>query len=827
MLKHKFLLFVGVLVIVLFGTWTADRFLKHRDHPGIITFLRQWATNYPKSFTVDPPLVRITIDAKDLAHLQAVVDQALERGVIMPEGDHYVDAEIAADGGHFRAKLRIKGKMTDHVSGRKWSFRVIAKKGGGFKGMRRFSLQHPGTRNYLREWFYHRLMRGEGMVTLRYGFCKVQLNGEDLGVYAYEEHFGQELLENNGRLPGPLLRFDPALFWEHRLNGIEGVHVDDAYGAYQAAALDAYGTSDLAADPADKAVYEQALALVDAFRRGRKAASEVFDVDRTARRLALLDLIGGHHSMDWSDVKFYFDPVAQRLEPVSYESFSAFPIRELAGAYQFEGKFREEDDLHRQLFNDPDIMAAYVHHLERYMRKEFLDSTFKAIADELDTAGAMLFGEFPYEPLDRSIYYANQRAIRALLSAPAPLHVHLQGIRNDTVSLLAIPTDALPVRIESIVLPHGRTGHLVGEPVVPCRSRGRLGAPFPLVSVFSGPVSMGDLQDAKLLCHFLGSGRSIAVPVSPFRSDSVLARTAPAQRAGDMEAFPFLEVDEAAHEVRVIPGAWRIEKDLIVPEGYRFRARPPLRLTLAQGAAIISRSPLEWVGTEAMPILVSADSLGSMGMHVIDAGRISVLEHVHFEGLRGTDGNQPLAGNVSFHRSPLHAVEVSFAGGGGTLLAVTLSNSALQDCSFIGGRDQLECAFSAVTIVGSWFSGAGDDAISITGGSAALNGTRVDHCSGSAIKASVHGRVQVDDCIIDAAGTGLNASEAGSIIMNGGTVQADRVAHSGKDRMRYGPSRVLMNAVQAEFKGRVERGAGSVLKVNGKEMGGSPVLKGT
>ena len=240
--------------------------------------------------------------------------------------------------GALRGKLRIKGKMTDHVEGKKWSFRVVAKKNGGFLGMKRFSLQHPGTRNYLCDWFFHQLMKGEGIIALRYGFCKVSLNDEDLGVYAYEEHFGPELLEHNGRLPGPIVRFDPGLFWLHRTQGLEGeAKVDDAYGAYQAANLDAFSTDDIAGDPRQKKLYEQAIALMDGFRRGRSKASEVFDVERTGKRLAMLDLVGGHHSMDWSDVKFYFEPVAQRLEPISYESFSAERIDQLAGAYQADG----------------------------------------------------------------------------------------------------------------------------------------------------------------------------------------------------------------------------------------------------------------------------------------------------------------------------------------------------------------------------------------------------------------------------------------------------------------------------------------------------------
>jgi len=45
-------------------------------------------------------------------------------------------------------------------------------------------------------------MAGEGIVALRYGFIQLRFNDKDLGVYAYEEHFGPELLEHNGRAEG-------------------------------------------------------------------------------------------------------------------------------------------------------------------------------------------------------------------------------------------------------------------------------------------------------------------------------------------------------------------------------------------------------------------------------------------------------------------------------------------------------------------------------------------------------------------------------------------------------------------------------------------------
>src|SRR5436190_12370360 len=214
--KKKWLTILVVLAgLLACGAWVADRALKKRDHPGLRVFLGQWARNYPASFAVEPEELSITVEPAELERLQKVVDAARARGVIIPEDNEYVSATVEGKDGTFKAKIRIKGKLTDHVQGSKWSLRVIAKKDGGFKGMQRFSLQHRGTRNYLCDWFYHRLSQGEGIIALRYGFIRLHFNDEDLGVYAYEEHFGPELLEHNGRLEGPLFRFDPSLFWQH------------------------------------------------------------------------------------------------------------------------------------------------------------------------------------------------------------------------------------------------------------------------------------------------------------------------------------------------------------------------------------------------------------------------------------------------------------------------------------------------------------------------------------------------------------------------------------------------------------------------------------
>ena len=820
------ILLITVAALLGAGAWAAHRALVHRGHPGLTTFLRQWAVNYPASFAVEPPVIAIEVDEAELARLENVVELARERGVIMPEGNDPVEARFTVDGRSFKGRVRIKGKLSDHVQGEKWSFRVLARKDGGFLGMKRFSLQHPGTRNYLYDWFYHRLMAGEGLIALRYGFCRVTFNGEDLGVYAYEEHFGEELAEHNERVAGPLLRFDPGLFWQHRLNSMQGLRLDEAYAAYQAATLDAYGTNDLAADPQGRRLFEEALALVEAFRRGELPASAVFDADRTARRLALLDLVGGHHSMDWSDVKFHFDPVLKRLEPVSYESFSAFRIRELAGAYRYRGRVREQDELHTQLLSDPAIRAAYGQHLERYARPAYLDSAFAALKGALDTASAPLYREFPYKELDRNVYTANQRAIRALLDPPKHAHVHLDRRSADTLEVVAVPLEALPVQVDSLRLADGRRFAPVGRVVLPPRPRGGVGRPL-LLRFVTGALNDSALTDARIIMGFMGSARRKATPVSPFKLNDVRDLDLATQAPPNVDRFPFLVCDEVARTITFTPGRWTLSERMVLPAGYTVVAMAPLRIELANGAEIVSRSPLRWTGTEERPIVITAPDSSSLGLHVLEAGGRSELDHVRFEGLMRFHADQLRSADVSFHRSPVTISHAVFSGTGTTLLAISEGEVQLRHSTFAGGSDQLEAVHAALQATGLRFLGAADDAVSVHGGGASFTEIVVDGAKGDGMKAAAMAQVELTNATLTRCGTGIEAREGSTVVMRTGRIDAVQAGHAGKDEVRNGPVRIDLHEVEVPEGAGFKTGQGSSIMLNGRAVGATKAAEGT
>ena len=53
---------IGLIAFVLLGGLAADRVLKSKRHPGLLTFLGQLARNYPKGMAMEPETLEIKVE---------------------------------------------------------------------------------------------------------------------------------------------------------------------------------------------------------------------------------------------------------------------------------------------------------------------------------------------------------------------------------------------------------------------------------------------------------------------------------------------------------------------------------------------------------------------------------------------------------------------------------------------------------------------------------------------------------------------------------------------------------------------------------------------
>ena len=143
----------------------------------------------------------------------------------------------------------LKGDGIDHIKDKlKSSYRIRVKGDNTILGMKQFSIHHPRERNHLNEWLFHKTINREGLISLRYFFVKVILNGTDLGIYALEEHFERRLLENNQRKPGVIVRFDEEKMWDENVQFGKWMFGEtrakiSGYGSYYSSEIDAFQTN--------------------------------------------------------------------------------------------------------------------------------------------------------------------------------------------------------------------------------------------------------------------------------------------------------------------------------------------------------------------------------------------------------------------------------------------------------------------------------------------------------------------------------------------------------------------------------------------------------
>lgn len=485
----------------------ANRFVKSKGFKGLGEFVTNYIHNSRLADKVEPEQLQIILSDKNLGYIEKKRQEGLDRGIQINAGDTYVKCELLSQGDTINGELRLKGHMTDHLEGEKWSFRVKTK--DEYKGMYRFSLQHPGTRNYVYEWVYHELLRAEGIMALKYDFIHLNLNERDLGIYAIEEHFGQHVPKDNNRPKGALLRWNPELYWDWRINQLDGVYADNQNGENAVSFVEPYDKGVVKKDSTLIETYLKGAFMLEEFRRGDKTTSEIFDVEKMAKFHAIIDLVGGHHSLDWSDIKFFYNSETGRIEPVGYESFSVQESYSLAGQRAPDQYGGDEFDYHNRLFSDSTFYDAYVSALFEICTAEYFDAFISSIQLELDKKLGVLAHEFPYIRFSFDSYFRNIELIQDNLSLPKPLHAFLQEGNDSLLVLSVTPVSDFPIVIQEIEIDNNEIINLKNPIYIPPRARDTYASYFD----FSFTHTSSNVKNIILKCKIPGGKETFEVEV--------------------------------------------------------------------------------------------------------------------------------------------------------------------------------------------------------------------------------------------------------------------------------------------------------------------------
>ncbi len=733
--------------------------------------------------------INLELSGMDLEKLQAKRDAAWAKGVLVTEDDDWVSGKLTTGDQSMPIKLRLKGDWLDHLKGRKWSYRVKVRKENALWGMKTFNLQRPETRGFLREWIYHYWLEQEDVLTTRYRFVLVKINDQSMGLYAMEEHFEKELVESRNRREGPILKFNEDSFWASVLRQFESEGKNQLSlpntkkDALHAADVAAFKESTIAAKPDLSKQFVRAVELMKGYKDGTDTLSRLLDAERLGKYLAIIDVTGAYHSLTWHNQRWYYDPLADHLEPVGYDGFTeAEPILHAGSTFLVDEVFRQKAESfepYHHLFRDARILESYVRHLRLFTDDDYRRNLFEPLLAQIDLYGQLFRYEYPRYSFDLEEYRTRSARIRLSLQ-PYPGQSLLVRQDEQSRALLVdnrhhLPMKILqgydianrPVAIEPVLI-YPNVLETIPTIIRSQRSVAEVSYTVPgLDSIFRQPViktSMVRLSDE----------------TKPSVEDHPLCRIVDNQ--------VILRSGATDRSIVIGPG-----REVVIPAG--------TVLDLHDNAYLISASPVLAQGQEDQPIRIhSSDGTGALLIR--DAAATSQFKYGQFDGLGRVDQNGfVLTGGFTCYETKVDISHCIFSNSKQEdALNLVRSEFDLADCLFQNTAfDALDVDFSRGSIRGCIFRDTGNDAMDFSGSTVDIAECQMSNIGDKGISVGEKSTVSASDIDIAVAVTGVASKDYSDLVVKGlklTDVTTGLTAFRKKET--YGPARITVEGLTEE-----------------------------
>lgn len=745
-----------------------------------------------------------------------------------------VPAIISQGNKQFKAKIKLKGDRKIHYENlSNASFRIYLKGDNTLYGMKTFSLHKPRSRNYIYEWIFLQLVKAEGLISPNYNFLNLRVNGKDLGLYALEEHYDKYLVERHGLKDGPIIRFDEDTSGEGKNR-----YVDMQVTPYN---VNKWTSPELSS------ITAKAVNLLEGFKDGSLSVSEVFDTKKLAMFFAITDLIGTHHAAVPKSVRYYYNPITSRLEPIAFDGHNLLHIEKPIFAYQ-RGITPENyiyniwPEWFHNLFNDPEkidreFIREYIRALDKLSAPGYMEDYFSNIDADLQHNLWLNYAELPLE--DKVYSFGPAPFIfdkNIILQKRNYAQKHINKVRLKAY-LDKVNIDSIDVYIEVIdnKLPVEIIGLSCGDNVIPTPvnqsilvSQVDLNEPEAHLINFANDQSVINMEGfpscLSLIYSRPGLKSKHTERVYPWKKqdDPTVIQNDIMRKKGNFELFDSILKRKLA--LLTIPaGRHIINENLIIPEGYTLEVLPGAEIVLNNNSIIFSRSPVRFLGDKNNPILVTTTDYTGQGIFILNAGQKSLLQYVKVNSLTFPDQNNwSLSGTFTFYESPVEIINSTFSGTRSEdALNIIRSDFQLSKLHFVNIKsDAIDIDFGSGNINNVNFENIGNDAIDVSGSMITAQKVDIKYAGDKGISAGEASMVNGEEINIDNTDIAIASKDNSTVNIKNLSVTNSKLALvSFQKKSEFGPGHLSIENYSSDGKGRTSLiESGSVLYLNGNRI---------
>ena len=759
--------------------------------------------------------IQIVISDSNYIELKKNRDSAINLGIIDPSLKNYIIGDLIYKNSKMPVKIRFKGDWVDHLKGDKWSFRIVVLGDNSFKGMKSFSIQSPHTRTFLDEWLMHKIFKKEDILTTRYEFIDVKLNNNQLGIYAYEEHFEKQLLESSNRREGPILKFNEQGLWETRINK---KFYNTSFPYYEASEVIPFKKNKTLKNSTLKKNYEYATQLMLKYKEFNGNLNEIFNLKKVARYFALCDLGRVRHSLHWHNQRFYFNPITNKLEHIGFDCFAGIEEgeKDIILGYIENDKFEYPVSyLNKQLFNSKIFKTHYTHYLNKYSSNEYINEIEKEFNSTLKKLNANLNVEFPNYKFNFERYKSNAILIQELLPKYIEKNQNFYlNKRNyshlDTIGDYYFPSVGLKARWSksdnnNVIL---ENFHFADIEVIGYANNQFEISPFNKKTILkkynSTTLEINFTVDslAKFICFRPLNMKEIAfckIKNWKYKSDnSFILNNVKTTTNYIPKEFTIDSVDMT---IKLIQGSYVFEESIVIPEGWTFIINEGASLNLKDNAYILSYSPVSLIGSKQNPIKFTNGSF----IVLSQKEKKSTLKNVIFDSLSlDQNSNWTITGAVMFHNTNVSITNCSFSNNQSEdALNIISSNFDLKNIQIMNTfSDGFDADFSTGTINQCVFSNTGNDGVDISGSNVIIENCEIFNILDKAISSGERSKLKVENCNISSSNIALAAKDESIITVNSVNIKNTGVCYAiFQKKSEFNPAKIsVLSSTELNYK---------------------------
>ena len=348
--------------------------------------------------------INLLVSSSDWDEMKKLRDSALVKKRISYKEKKYFHGCLQIDSCSVPINFRFKGDHTDHLWGEKWSFRVKSSN-NSIVGESKISIQSPHTRNFMLEWYFHQLMKKEGVIALDYFFFPFSVNGNtNKGIYAFEGHFSNDLLLANSKKIGPILKFNEDNVFNPEF--LKGVSKRD-YQILLNAEIELCNPNSSKEFTIMLGEAKQKLKMLI---ENQISPAEVLDIDKWGIYIGCMDIFSSAHHLRWHNIRWYYNPDSKKFEPI------AFDLSSLMKKYQFLYTKRYKDELTKIILNDSLVNNAVISYIKKLTVDEYLETFFSEIESISNVEYNLLLKEYEdyKNPKSKILLYRDSLRIEML-----------------------------------------------------------------------------------------------------------------------------------------------------------------------------------------------------------------------------------------------------------------------------------------------------------------------------------------------------------------------------------------------------------------------------